>query len=289
MSDYIVGAAFPAAFDETAETGASDLKAAGFSAVALVWQENDRAALARTAAFMRAEGLTVTSVHGPLMPQPGIPTGADALWETGESGDAFADLIMDCIEDAAAARIPIVVQHVTYTTHTPTPSEVGLARFRRIGEHAEALGVKIAVENLELAPHVTAILDALDPNVFGLCWDSGHNFAYTPEFDPLALYGGRVLTVHLHDNDGKLTEGLPYTGDDAHFLPFDGKLNWEDAMARLAGAGYDGPVMLEVKRGRDVCRNIPAYREMGQKRFFAEAYKRAVKLTEMLAAAKNEN
>jgi formate C-acetyltransferase len=68
---------------------------------------------------------------------------------------------MDCIEDAAAARIPLVVQHLTYTVRTPAPGETGLARLRRIGEHAAALGVRIAVENMEMPPHVMAALDTL--------------------------------------------------------------------------------------------------------------------------------
>jgi len=285
-SARLLGAAFPAAFDETAETGAEDLAAAGFSAVSLVWQAENRSALAKDAAFMRAAGLTVTSVHGPLVPMPGIRNGVDSLWEAGDAGDEFADYIMDCIEDAAAARIPLVVQHLTYTVSTPGPNETGLSRIRRIGEHARALGVRSAVENMEMPPHVTSALDTLDPDVFGLCWDCGHNFAYTPGFDPLARYKGRVLTVHLHDNDGKSTVGAPHTRDDTHFLPFDGKMDWEDAMARLADALYDGPIMLEVKRGRAPCRNIPEYREMGQRKFFAEAYKRAVRLAEMFEKAK---
>ena len=84
------GAAFPAAFEATAEAGADDLSAAGFSFVSLVWQADNRSALAKDAAFMRGAGLTVTSVHGPLVPMPGILSGVDSLWEDGEAGDAFA-------------------------------------------------------------------------------------------------------------------------------------------------------------------------------------------------------
>ena len=246
--------------------------------VSLVWNGEDRAALARDAAVMRAAGLTVTSVHGPFAPRHGVPGGVDSVWTEGDAGDDFADIIMDCVEDAAAARIPIVVQHPSFGVQPPASVECGVSRFRRIGGHAAAVGVKIALENMEMPPQLTALLDALDPSVFGLCWDCGHNFAYTPQFDPLAKYPGRVLTVHLHDNDGKSTVGAPNTRDDAHFLPFDGKMDWADAMARLSAAGYDGPIMLEVKRGRAPCRNISAYTEMGEARFFAEAYRRACRL-----------
>ena len=273
-----VGFAYPLAFDTDAVTAAEDARAAGFTHVCLVWEPGDRSALAKDAAAMRAAGLTVVSAHGPLYPLPGMPGGVNHLWQAGDAGDEYADVVMDCLEDAAAARIPVVVQHPNYMNFSEYDIDFGIARFARIGEHAEALGVKIAVENMEMPELFTAMTDRLDPAVFGVCWDCGHNFAYTPDFDPLALRPGRILTVHLHDNDGKTVEGLPNTRDDAHFLPFDGRLDWQNAMARLTAAGYDGPLMLEVKRGRAPCRNIPAYAEMGQARFLKEAYTRARRL-----------
>ncbi len=273
-----VGFAYPLAFDTDAATAAADARAAGFTEVCLVWDPADRSALAKDAAAMRDAGLRIVSVHGPLYPMPGLPAGVNHLWLPGDAGDEYADVIMDCLEDAAAARIPVVVQHPNFMTFDGADINRGLARFARIGEHAAALGVRIAVENMEMPDLFCAMVDQLDPSVFGVCWDCGHNFAYTPAFDPLARCPGRILTVHLHDNDGKTTEDLPNTRDDAHFLPFDGKLDWPDAMARLTAAGYDGPLMLEVKRGRAPCRNIPAYAEMGQARFLAEAYARARRL-----------
>lgn len=275
------GVAIPAAFDETAAASAEHARRAGFQMVSLVWNREDRTALARDAAAMRAAGLTVTSVHGPFLPQPGIPGGVNSLWEGGEIGDEFADVIMDCVEDTAAAGIPLMVQHPNFASFPIEPSAQGIARFRRIGEHAAAVGVRIAVENMELPALFTAMMDELDPAVFGMCWDCGHNFAYTPQFDPLARYPGRVLTIHLHDNDGKTTEGAPDTRDDAHFLPFDGKIDWASAMARLAAAGYDGPIMLEVKSGRPPCKKIAAYAEIGEARFFEEAYRRAQRLSQL--------
>lgn len=276
-----VGFAYPVAFDTDAATAAADARAAGFTEVCLVWDPDDRSALAKDAAAMRAEGLRIVSVHGPFYPKPGLPAGVNHLWQEGDAGDEYADVIMDCLMDAAAARIPVMVQHPNLMTFDDPSVDRGLARFARIGEHAAALGMKIAVENMEMPELFCAMLDQMDPTVFGVCWDSGHNFAYTPAFDPLARYPGRILTVHLHDNDGKSTKGLPHTRDDAHFLPFDGKSNWPDAMKRLTAAGYDGPLMLEVKRGRAPCRNIPAYAEMGQARFLAEAYCRARRLAEL--------
>ncbi len=275
------GILLPAAFDETIEASAENAVRAGLDTCMLTWNGEDRSALAKDAAAVRMAGLDIASVHGPFEPIPGIKDGVNCIWAAGEAGEIYADRIMDCIEDAAAARIPVVVLHVTYFYGAADPGPIGLERFRRIGAHAEALGVRLAVEPVELIPHVEAVLDTLSPAVYGLCFDSGHSFAYTPEYDPLARYKGRVLTVHLHDNDGKKTDGPADTRDDEHFLPFDGKIDWADTMSRLREAGYDGPIVLESKRGRACCRNIPAYREMGQAKFFEEACRRAKRLAEL--------
>ena len=87
-----------------------------------------------------------------------------------------------------------------------------------------------------------------------------------------------MLKTHLHDNDGKTMGPIPNTRCDTHFLPFDGVRDWEDAMVSLAESGYRGPLTLEVKKGRDVCRQLPIYAEWGEARFMKEAYARADRL-----------
>ena len=277
-----LGIALPAAFDEPAKVGIDDALSAGFSAVALTWNADDPEALTEEAAYARRLGLTVPSVHGPFFPRPGIPGGINAVWEEGPFGDAFCAVLAAALTDTARAEIPVMVLHPNCGYYPGRVSELALTRFARVGALAKRLGVRLAVENMEMPDLFEAMVDGIDPEVFGVCWDSGHNFAYTPDYDPLARYPGRIRTVHLHDNDGKTKEGPPSTTDDAHFLPFDGCLPWESRMRDLLAAGYEGPLVLEVKRGRAPCRNIPAYREMGQKKFFAEAYRRAEMLLERM-------
>lgn len=277
----LLGIALPAGFDESMKDALADVAAVGFDAVALTWNADDPESLTEEAAHARSLGLTVPSVHGPFFPRPGIPGGINSLWEEGPSGDAFCAVLAAALTDTARAEIPVMVLHPNCGYYPGKVSDFALARFARVGEVAKRLGVKLAVENMEM-PDLFEAMVGLDPSVFGVCWDSGHNFAYTPNYDPLSRYPGRILTVHLHDNDGKTKEGPPSTTDDAHFLPFDGCLPWESRMRDLLAAGYEGPLVLEVKRGRGPCRNIPAYREMGQKKFFAEAYRRAERLRECM-------
>ncbi|MHC4985362.1 MAG: sugar phosphate isomerase/epimerase family protein [Planctomycetota bacterium] len=104
-------------------------------------------------------------------------------------------------------------------------------------------GVRLAIENGPIR-HVANILDRYPPDQFGMCYDCGHgNFGHTnteggmDEFEPLA---GRLISVHLHDNDG--------TGDQ-HLIPFEGTIDWDRLTAILAASSYTKPVSLECAVG----------------------------------------
>lgn len=284
METYKTGVAFPLGFGGSLGDTARDARAAGFETAALTWRF-DRTGFAEDAAVVRAASLTATSVHTPFSAGSARPHGVNALWEDGEEGDAFADILMDCAEDCAAARIPVMVAHVTLGNAPPHVSERGIERWARIGAHASALGVRIALETMESAPHVRALADALDTSVFGICYDAGHAQAYTPHEDWLTDYAGRIFAVHLHDNPGKTAPGLPDTRDDTHYLPYDGVRDWRAAMHALARARYRGALTLEIRRGRAVCPQRPDYAALGQRAFLDEAYRRARRLGEEFARA----
>lgn len=69
------------------------------------------------------------------------------------------------------------------------------------------------------------------------CFDSGHERFYSPERDLMAEYGNRLAALHLHDNDGE---------NDAHMLPFTGKVDWVWVKRRLTECDYRGAVALET-------------------------------------------
>ena len=72
----------------------------------------------------------------------------------------------------------------------------------------------------------------------GVCWDFGHaQVQGVDQGQQLRLLGARLKVTHVHDNDGR---------SDQHLLPFNGKVDWPDAMAALKEIGYAGPFSLEV-------------------------------------------
>ena len=54
--------------------------------------------------------------------------------------------------------------------------------------------------------------------------------------DVISILGQRIITVHLHDNNGDR---------DAHILPGLGNINWPETIAALRRAGYAGPLICE--------------------------------------------
>jgi len=49
----------------------------------------------------------------------------------------------------------------------------------------------------------------------------------------------RIITVHLHDNDGS---------EDQHLVPGGGTIDWQMVRSALDSSPYDGPLMFEVDR-----------------------------------------
>jgi len=103
---------------------------------------------------------------------------------------------------------------------------------RALGElapRAESLGLTIALEN-GMAGYAATTAELLSlaaecgsPAV-GICYDSGHAHITEDAAAALATLAPSVVTVHLHDNDGK---------EDQHLLPEEGTLDWRAVVAGL--------------------------------------------------------
>ena len=58
-----------------------------------------------------------------------------------------------------------------------------------------------------------------------MCYDSGHNHCFDPEFDYFKDYGDKIICLHLHDNFGK---------KDEHTLNKYGSIDWQKIAYNLA-------------------------------------------------------
>lgn len=247
------------------------IKDSGFDAFFNCWEDGkDVAPFYKKAKEL---GLIYQSVHAPF-------GGCECVWQEGERGDLYVDMLCRCADDCARYDIPIFIVHPFIGFHDHTPTPVGVERYLRLIGHAERLGVKAAFENVEGEEYLAAIMGATSSASAGFCLDTGHEVCYNRSADRLALYGDRLIATHFNDNLGiRTSDGSITPADDLHLLPFDGVVDWRNVMARIRAHGYGGILTFElkVKGGAEHA----AYQHMTAGEYYAEAYRRATRVASL--------
>ncbi|NUP98681.1 MAG: sugar phosphate isomerase/epimerase [Armatimonadetes bacterium] len=188
-------------------------------------------------------GLPFTQAHGPMFNYWGEQAAEDLA-------DTFR-----CLEWCGQLGIPWMVMHPGTITggygpaHREQTLEANLAFFRQFVPVMETHGVGIAIENMAdgfragrmygaVPAELVELCDALDHELFGLCWDTGHAFLQgLPQREAIGSLGQRLKVIHVQDNDGKM---------DHHLLPYHGKIDWQTVVDGLKEAGYRGNWTYEV-------------------------------------------
>lgn len=187
--------------------------------------------------WLRDCGLQLRDVHA--------SEGVEKYWLSPEEyvRQAGLDLIRNRMEMAAQLGGEVIVLHLQ-----PQPKMVLFQsdywqRLRRsldaLQPFAHAYGVRLALENLLFDNYATIekALTLYPPDFLGVCFDSGHGNFVGGGLAFLERTAGRLLALHLHDNDGQ---------DDQHNFPFTGTVDWDALIPLLVAAAYEGPVTLEV-------------------------------------------
>ena len=166
----------------------------------------------------------------------------------------FKKKMLRCIEVSAMLGVDYAVLHPN-TWNVPLNEYDRRAEYDSVMRHfepfvkkAESLGVRLAVENMRLAPSaVPSHRYCQDPDelcevadAFGIdvCWDFGHaNIGDLRQSEALLYVGKRLKVLHVNDNNRI---------EDDHVPPFSGKVDWRDAMKGLALSGFDGLFNYEI-------------------------------------------
>ncbi len=215
-------------------------------------------------------GLILQSIHGPFRK-------VETVWEEGEEGARYVDVMLDCLWDCARVGAPVMIVHPIKGMDRHTPTELGLSRFARLIEEAEKTRVKLAFENVEGIEYLDAIMNRFgSSSAVGFCWDTGHEMCYNFSEDVMAKYGDHLIATHFNDNVGMADPNVVTWRDDLHLLPFDGAADWQGIMDRIARHGYEGILTFEL-----TVKNKPdkhyhdAYAAWSAEEFYAHAYERA--------------
>jgi sugar phosphate isomerase/epimerase len=167
-----------------------------------------------------------------------------------------ADCLNTGLEATAALGGSVMVMHTGYM---PQFSRGGrrhwlrnwAERMPRIVEHAERLGITLALENTwDDRPEIMLHLAGLLPrDAVRFCLDTGHvnAFSHLPVGRWWDMIGDRVVALHIHDNDGL---------SDDHLAPGEGTFDFEALAGILRGLDTMPLLDLEVElpralRGRE--------------------------------------
>jgi sugar phosphate isomerase/epimerase len=210
---------------------------------------HDPAAVDELAGWLEATGLRLFSVHAPIVEVCAGGVWGPALSLAAADAAARARAIDETRAALALARtIPyrhLVVHLGRPDAPHPPAGDNSRDAVRRsletLYEAATAAGVTLA---LELIPNALStpealvrLLDDLELRHAGVCLDFGHAFLGGDLVDAVETVSGALVTTHVHDNRG--------TGDD-HLVPFEGRIDWDQALFACQKVGYDGVWLFEL-------------------------------------------
>lgn len=215
------------------------IKSAGFDAVGLWCAEfPGQPPYRKFADWARTEGLFVIDGHAPFSREgTGEFSFSHLRWHDTSDADEVEKIPTKTITVAGEDGVANLIIHTT-NPQTPPPNEIGVERVNRLTEIAEKSGVIIALENMRSSQHLSYSFDRIDSPNLKFCYGSGHNKCFEPDVDVMSLFGDKLAAVHLHDNDG--------SGDQRQ-IPFDGSIDWQTVIGKIAKSGYIGATTLECE------------------------------------------
>jgi sugar phosphate isomerase/epimerase len=233
----------------------------GFEAIELFatrshFDYHDAAAIDRLAQWLRETGLTLHSIHAPIMDvfsAPGAKPAPSTIFSTAagthDKREAAVREIAVALEMSKRLPFAVAVMHLgTPTTLRNADDNHRAAAARSLEEVcriAQPLGVKVAAEvipnRLSDAVTLSALIESeLEPGEAGICLDFGHAHIMGDVADAVETVAEHIITTHVHDNHGR---------EDEHLVPYLGSIDWDLALVTMQKIGYDGVYMMELAGG----------------------------------------
>jgi sugar phosphate isomerase/epimerase len=197
--------------------------------------------------WFRSNPVEPFSMHAPMFPdremgRAGAPAVNVIHPEKARRIDAM-DEIKRALEAAELIPFKHLIVHLGERTDgwSQRTIEYALTALEHLGAFAKPLGVKLLVENLTndatTPEHLVTILDLGHLDNVGICLDLGHANLTVGIPEAVSVLGGRVVSLHVHDNHGTRDE---------HLWPGDGTIDWRSTVKLLNGNGTAPAAVLEV-------------------------------------------
>ena len=200
------------------------------------------------AGWLAEYGLQLHSLHAPTERGSGAGRGSGVPISISDPErirrvDAV-DEVKRALEVAETIPFRYLVQHMATSRQAADPRNLDAAfsSLEHLALFAKQRGVTVAVEN---TPNEFCSAEALVQfvkqtrlNGLRFCFDIGHAHIGEGVAQAFELMRERVVTVHLHDNNGE---------KDEHLLPYEGTIDWDAALGGLSGAPEAPALVLELK------------------------------------------
>ncbi|MFH1613592.1 MAG: sugar phosphate isomerase/epimerase [Planctomycetota bacterium] len=211
------------------------IKEAGFEVTSIWWGEEERAntgSLHDLPEIIRWEKLELDNIHVPF-------SNANDIWNPHkDTRKKMIQQYVDWLNDCQRHKIAKMVMHLCSGENCPDPNDCLLDSLTDILSEAEKLGVILAVENTRRADYIDFVFSNIDSPHLYFCYDSSHDFLWSP--NPTGLlkkWGRKLIATHISDNDGQ---------EDSHWLVHTGSVDWQRIAETFPIQTYNQPLMLEL-------------------------------------------
>lgn len=142
------------------------------------------------------------------------------FWEEGRKGERLKKRLIKDVKIAAKYGFTCVVVHLYGKW-----SIIGKQRLLEVLRVCHKKNLPLAIENIDCQELFVKVFEEIKDDYLRFCYDSGHSNVFDKDFDYLEKYGDKLITLHLHDNDGNI---------DSHTLNKFGNIDWKKLGEKLA-------------------------------------------------------
>ena len=183
-------------------------------------------------------GIVLWSFHLPFWPFNALDISKPEL------ADATVEYLKGYIDKSSKIGIDKFVIHASGEPIAESDRAQRMERAKKslaiLAEYAAERGAKIAVENLPrtcLGRNSSDIKELLSAHpALVSCFDTNH--LLDEDFgEYIDEIGDKIITLHVSDYDFK---------DERHWLPYEGKIDWQRLLKKLASINYTGVWLYEI-------------------------------------------
>lgn len=204
------------------------IKESGFDATCLWWEDETypyTIPADKMPTIVNDQGLFIDNIHCPFQD-------VNELWSHDQRvRNKVIDTYYYYIDACAKHDIPHMIMHVTNEGYSCNQMSIGTNSLLTIAQRAQDQGIKIAIENTRDHHIVDFLLNEIELDSLGLCYDSSHDWIYgQSEGALLEKWKDRLHCTHLSDNN---------TIEDKHWIPGDGEVGWTKIMPDILSSSIE--------------------------------------------------